>query len=251
MKRKTGDTVAIPGDYQYHAYYYGKTPQRFWHYNRLAEALKSLDLHDGDTVLDIGCGSGLMASFIAKNPTIQVLAVDANYHAIHFAEKMFQMPNLEFRYGMIDELRLPKESFHRINYLEVIEHIFERQGDYVFESFYKLLKPGGKLVISTPNKKSLWPLIEWVLDTFKITPVLSHEQHEFLYTDHLLCQKAAQVGFSCIDKKHLNTIAPWLALFNWQVALKVNEWEIAHIKKCGSILLYTFQKPLNIPSETI
>jgi 2-polyprenyl-3-methyl-5-hydroxy-6-metoxy-1,4-benzoquinol methylase len=242
MKRRTGDKIEINGDYQYNAYYKGKTPQRFWHYNKLTEALKSLDIHDNDYVLDMGCGSGLIASFIAKNENVKVLAVDANEKAISFAKSKFKMSNLEFRCVLLDELYLQEDSIDKIIFLEVIEHLSENQSDNIFNFFYQLLKTGGKLVISTPNRKSLWPFIERVLDFFRMVPKLAGEQHEYLYTDYLLIQKAVNSGFFCINKKHINTLAPWFAPLNWDLALKINDWEVENIKKHGSILLYTFQK---------
>ncbi len=242
MDRRVGDKIQIEGAYQYNAYYNGKKAQRFWHYAKLDEAIKSLEIKDGDRVLEVGCGSGLLSFFIAKNPKVTVTAIDANQSALDFATNQFKLPNLTYSKGLLDELNFKESSFDKIVFLEVIEHITEKQGEEIFKSFYKLLKPNGKLVISTPNKASLWPLIEWSLDFFKLVPNLADEQHEFLYSGKILQKKGEQAGFKCSNKKQINTFAPWLASISWKLALSVHAFEIKVFKKFGSLLVYTFTK---------
>ncbi len=242
MDRRTGDKIQIEGAYQYNAYYNGKKAQRFWHYAKLEEAIKSLDVKDGDTILEVGCGSGLLSFFLAKNPKVTVTAIDANQAALDFAKNQFQLPNLTYCKGLLDELKFNESSFDKIVFLEVIEHITEKQGEEIFKKFYNLLKPNGKLVISTPNKTSLWPLIEWSLDFFKLVPNLADEQHEFLYSGSVLQKKGENAGFKCTNKKQINTIAPWLATINWKLALGIHNFEVKSIKRFGSLLVYTFTK---------
>lgn len=242
MDRRTGDKIEISGDYQYNAFYTGKAPQRFWHYTKITEAIKSLQLKKGDNVLDVGCGSGLVSYFIAKDNEVNVTAIDANDSALGFANQKFVLPNLEFKKGLLDELNLQKGHYQKIVFLEVIEHISEKQGEEIFKSFYELLAPGGRLVISTPNRYSLWPLIEWSLDFFKVVPNLAEEQHEFLYTGKLLKQKGIDAGFILADKRSINTISPWAAMLNWKLALGIHKVEFMINRNFGSILLYTFEK---------
>jgi 2-polyprenyl-3-methyl-5-hydroxy-6-metoxy-1,4-benzoquinol methylase len=242
MDRRVGDKIQIEGAYQYNAYYHGKKAQRFWHFAKLEEAMKSLEIKPGDNVLEVGCGSGLLSYFIAKNSEVKVTAIDANQAALDFATQQFKLPNLTFTKGLLDELNLKEASYDKIVFLEVIEHITEKQGEEILKSFFKLLKPGGKLVISTPNKASLWPLIEWSLDFFKLVPNLADEQHEFLYKGSILEQKGKNAGFICSNKKQINTFAPWLATINWKLALSVHKFEVKCFKRFGSLLVYTFTK---------
>lgn len=242
MDRRTGDKIEIGGDYQYNAYYVGRAPQRFWHYAKIQEAIHSLQLKSGDNVLDVGCGSGLVSSFMADHEGVTVTAIDSNQSALDFARRKFQKHNLTYTMGLLDELALPPQSFDKIIFLEVIEHISEKQGAEVLKTFYKLLKPGGIVVVSTPNKNSLWPLLEWALDFFKVVPSLAEGQHEFLYTGKQLEEKGTQAGFTRIDKRTINTLAPWLALINWKLAVMVHRIEYRFFRRYGSILLYTFYK---------
>jgi len=82
---------------------------------------------------------------------------------------------------LVDELTSLNLTVDKIYCLEVIEHIYKDQARTMFESFYYLLKPGGKIFITTPNYRSLWPVIEWLIDRFKFAPKMHNEQHVELY----------------------------------------------------------------------
>lgn len=244
MTKRTGDKIVIGGSYQYNAYYNGKPPQRFWHYAKLKEAEKALEIKEGDRILDVGCGSGLLAHFLAKNTGTHVIAVDANPKAIEFARNKYSESNLEFKLGLLDELQLPENFFNKIVFLEVIEHISLEQGKKILQTFNNLLKPGGRIVISTPNRESLWPFIEWGLDHLKLVPNLGEGQHEHLYSGKELEQIGQQAGLILRKTSTINTLAPWVAMFNWKLALRIHKLEMKYIKRLGSILLYTFVKSM-------
>ena len=243
MTRRTGDKVEINGDYQYNAYYTGKAAQRFWHYAKLKEAEDALEIKSGDNILDVGCGSGLFSHFLAEHEGTHVTAIDANHKAIEFAKNKYSNSNIEFKLGLLDELNLKKTSYDKIAFLEVKEHISIEQGSQIMKEFSELLKPGGMVVISTPNRQSLWPLIEWALDFFKLVPNLTEEQHEYLYAGNELKHIGEKAGLTLHKKHTINAIAPWLAMFSWSLALRMHRIEMKYFKKRGSILLYTFVKP--------
>ena len=239
---RTGDKIFIEGAYQFNAYYTGKPIQRFWHYTKLQEAQREIAAEKTDQILDAGCGSGLLTYFLAKDSQAEVLGVDANPAAIDFCQSRFQLPNLHYSQALIDNLPFTNNSFDKIVFLEVLEHLSREQGRTVLKRFYDLLKPGGILVVSTPNRKSLWPLIEYLLDTFRLVPTLAGEQHEYLYTGRELRRTAEAAGFSAISRKTVNFVSPWLAPISWKLALKVHALELKSNCRIGSLLLYTFKK---------
>lgn len=242
MNKRKGDTIAIRGDYQYNAYHTGNPVQRFWHYAKLQEALRRLTPQQNDRILDAGCGSGMLSHFLAKDNKAQVWGADANPDAIAFCKSRFRLPNLQFVQSLIDELPFQENFFNKIAFLEVIEHITPEQGLEVLKSFYRLLAPGGTLVISTPNKRSLWPLIEFTLDSLHLVPTLDGEQHEFLYSGPRLISLTRQAGFEAISRTTINFLAPWLAPVSWKLAAKCHSLEIKCQSPLGSLLVYTFRK---------
>lgn len=245
MNRRTGDRIAIPGDYQYEAFHTGSTFQRFWHRFKLAAAIQNLRLRPENNVLDAGCGSGMLAALIAaENPSIRLTGLDANPAAIAFCrEKWQRLPNVRFVQGQIDDLQqFPDAAFDRISFLEVIEHLAASQADRVLGDFYRILEPGGLLVVSTPNRNSAWPLLELIMDTFRLAPHLGGDQHEKLYSGSELFELGRKNGFTPVGRQRINFFAPWIAPLSSKLAQKTNDWETKQRWLPGPLLVYTFRK---------
>ena len=244
--RRTGDHVEIAGDYQHRALHQGPAPQRFWHWAKIEEAIASLELAPGDRVLDVGCGSGVASARAAEITGVDVLGVDGNPAAIEFARRTFARSNLQFRLGLVDELDLPAASFDKVIFLEVIEHLTRRQGAEVLAAFRRLLRPGGRAVLSTPNRRSLWPLIEWLLDRLRLVPNLGEEQHEHLYTVPELREIAEEAGLRVVEVKMVDTLAPWLAWLSEALARRVHAFEVRWLRAGGSLIVMTLE-PAGVP----
>jgi dolichyl-phosphate beta-glucosyltransferase len=245
MHFRRGDKVAINGDYQYNAYYYGSLPQQYWNRFKFLAAIENLNIDEAKQILDVGCGSAMLCSIIAKkNPVIQVTGIDENAEAISFCKtKWKDFANLRFVQSRVDDLAVFKDgSVDRIAFLEVIEHITKIQSNYVLGEFSRILRKSGILVISTPNRKSLWPIIEHVLDLLKLTPRLKGEQHEVLYSGKELAKIAKDQGFILKRKQTINFMAPWVAFISKKWAGKIHAWESKRGWLPGSLLLYTFIK---------
>ncbi len=100
----------------------------------------------GKTVLDVGCGTGLMASLIGKAGAKKVLGLDFSPEAILKAKEAYSLPNLEFQ---AENFEKHKDTYYIIVSLGTLEHM-----DNPFEALQrmkKLLKPKGKIILTCPN----------------------------------------------------------------------------------------------------
>ena len=243
--RRMGDKVSIGGNYQYNAYFHGTAAQRYWHRFKIDAAIDALNIKNGQQILDAGCGSGILTAFVAKqNETVNIIGVDGNEGAIRFCTEQWKdIKNVHFVKTQIDELlQFGDASINSIAFLEVIEHITEKQANDVLLQFFRILKDEGTLVVSTPNRKSLWPLQEWLLDRLRLIPRLKGDQHEKLYSGKELEKIAAANGLTTVQKHRINFIAPWIAIFSEKLAIKVFDWEMKKNWVPGSLLLYKFRK---------
>jgi 2-polyprenyl-3-methyl-5-hydroxy-6-metoxy-1,4-benzoquinol methylase len=241
-ERRLGDAIQIPGNYQFQAAFEGSAPQRFWHQTRFEVCLDMLDVGPSMHVLDAGCGSGVFADMVAAVPGTEVTAVDGNRDAISFARQQFGRSNLEFRNGLVDELAFESASFDRVSCLEVIEHIHPEQGRAVLRTFHRLLSPGGRLLISTPNMRSYWPALEWGLDLLHLVPTMEGEQHVAGYHPRSLQALGEEAGFRLVSTRTLFVVSPWVALATWRLAKALHRLEAASPVHMGTLLVQSFER---------
>jgi SAM-dependent methyltransferase len=122
------------------------------HRSRISNILKTIGQIQGLRCLDIGCGGGYFTNELNKAGA-NVIGIDYSKHAIEFAGKRF--PSLQFRemsaYGLAS---FSPKSFDLVTLIDVIEHLGDPRT--VISNVYTLLKPGGRLAISTDIASPAW-----------------------------------------------------------------------------------------------
>lgn len=240
--RRTGDTVTIEGGYQDNATYRAVAPQRFWHQTRFAHSMELLAPERGNRVLDVGCGSGVFANLVAERGGIEVTGVDANEAAIEFCKKRYSNPGLRFTRSALDEIDFGARRFDRISFLEVVEHIYGHQAERALELFRGLLVPGGRLVVSTPNARSPWPLVEKVMDVLRLAPRMAGEQHVAGYAPSSLRRLCEGRGFRQLESRTVLLLSPWVAGVSWRLASAIERMERHIAVPVGCLLIASFER---------
>jgi 2-polyprenyl-3-methyl-5-hydroxy-6-metoxy-1,4-benzoquinol methylase len=223
-RRRTGDEVEIPGDYQYRALHEGNAVQRFWHQTKQVTIARYLPPLPDHLVLDVGCGSGVIADFLA-NSGASVIGIDGSEAAITFARQTFNRPNLRFEQGLVDRTFTIPRPANAIYCLEVIEHIYPDQAADMLRVFRGHLAPGGRVYLTTPNAHSFWPVLEKLLDASGKAPAMGDAQHVAAYSRRRLAQLCAETGFVVERLVTTSLFAPWLAPLSWTLARGVNAVE--------------------------
>lgn len=109
--------------------------------------------YDSLDILEIGCGYGFLTNAL-KRLGHRVKGIDVSCRAIEYARKMYGEHFEQKEITTIDGL------FDLIIAIEVIEHI--RDPYECIKKCAKLLKQGGKLIITTPNKDYYKKSAVWV-----------------------------------------------------------------------------------------
>jgi 2-polyprenyl-3-methyl-5-hydroxy-6-metoxy-1,4-benzoquinol methylase len=175
------DYSGIPVGYYDEVFYSGSSVRRCWHICKFDRVLDCLPQGPGLSLLDIGCFCGTFLSLADEKRFSRQLGVDILKEQVEFAQHKYGTSYRRFRHvANMGELAGIGEQFDCITLIEVIEHLSEAQIREVFDTAKQLLKPSGKLVFSTPNYASTWPLLELVLN--RVSEVSYEEQHVTKFT---------------------------------------------------------------------
>ncbi len=111
----------------------------------------SFNPYSGLSILDIGCGGGLVCEPMARLGA-NVTGIDADQNAIHTARDHAKDSRLTIDYqcASTDDLTQRKKTYDVVLALEIIEHVTDPQK--FVSDIAKLCKPGGIIIFSTINR---------------------------------------------------------------------------------------------------
>lgn len=116
------------------------------HQRLLKAYIEAIPYINGD-LLELGCGEGRGIDLIVPRSS-SFLGLDKIEAVINNLQSKY--PEYQFESSVFPPVKLPDQSFDTIVSFQVIEHI---KNDHLFlKEIYRLLKKGGKAIISTPNR---------------------------------------------------------------------------------------------------
>lgn len=119
-------------------------------------AVRSAELRGDERVLDYGCGRGELVYTCAKMGC-SVSGIDVSEDAIQMTrETIARLPGpvkntIDLYAASVEDIRLSESAYDVIFMIDVLEHLYAPELDILIPEFYKALKPGGRLIIQTPN----------------------------------------------------------------------------------------------------
>jgi len=134
---------------------YHRAPDPDWNYYptylaKLTAVRKWLDaLPAGTRVLDAGCGEGVLVDEYAAR--LSIVGVDACYSSDRV------------QHGLLTALPFDNGSFDRGLCLDVLEHLPFVEQPLALAELFRVLTPGGELLVSVPNLAHLQSRIQFLL----------------------------------------------------------------------------------------
>jgi len=111
-------------------------------------------VRQGDRVLDAACGLGYGSYALAElSKASEITGIDGSDYGVDYARENFcpLSPKLDFFGGYLPEClaKYPDGHFDVIVSFETLEHV--EHPEALLTEFYRLLSPGGRIVVSVPN----------------------------------------------------------------------------------------------------
>ncbi|MEO8002695.1 MAG: bifunctional 2-polyprenyl-6-hydroxyphenol methylase/3-demethylubiquinol 3-O-methyltransferase UbiG [Arenimonas sp.] len=166
---------------------------------RLNYVTKQLPLR-GRRVLDVGCGGGLLSEAMAREGA-EVIALDLAAELIEIAKLHLYESNVKVDYRLQSVESLAEEmtgQFDAVTCMEMLEHVPDPSS--ILRACEKLLKPGGKLFVSTLNRTPAAFAIAIVGAEYlaNLLPKGTHEYQKFIKPSELASWCRAE-GFNVQD----------------------------------------------------
>lgn len=138
------------------------------------------------SVLDIGCGGGILSESLAKAGAY-VTGIDANESLISVAKAHAKQSSLDIHYqtGTIHDLIKKSKLFDAITCLELLEHVPDPA--QIIKDCSALLKPKGMVFFSTLNRNPKAYLKAIILGEYilKLLPKGTHSYQSFIKPSEL------------------------------------------------------------------
>lgn len=202
--------------------YSSRNPTRQWLHNSRREwisaAIRKYCPRDGRG-LEIGPGSGIYIP-VLKSACQEVYVSDCERAYLESIEKRYGAdPRLHIVVDDITRSQLPDNHFDLILCTEVVEHIADSRP--AFQHIARILKPGGILVLSTPQRYSLLemtarlalsPWLIWLTRSIYREPVLEMG-HINLMTAGTVQSQVSAANLQVIDEYRAGLYLPGVAEF--------------------------------------
>jgi len=127
-------------------------PRRFWHAHKNKEVVKRVE---GENILDVGCGSGTIVKMLLTKGK-KVTGVDVGKKFVDYCQSTYK--SAIFCEADAQCLPFPSKCFDTLVCSEVMEHL--ENPEKALKEFHRVLRPKGKLIVTTPNISLVWAFVE-------------------------------------------------------------------------------------------
>jgi ubiquinone/menaquinone biosynthesis C-methylase UbiE len=212
--------------------------QSKWHqlkFDRIRQELGHPEKH-----LDIACGPGTFIGSLSEN--ISSVGVDIAAPQIDYAIKSYGKSNSEFLHISPGTMPFEVGSFDAVTSIELIEHLEQEAVAALLTEARRVMTPGGRAIVSTPDYGGVWPAVEWLLN--RVGDVSYEDQHINKFNKQRLRNTLETAGFKNIDVRSYLFAAPFAAALGWRFSDFVEKLEPRFVvDHMGLLLIATAEAP--------
>lgn len=185
---------------------------------------QSVDAH----IADVACGDGSLLHFLKEQGYRRICGVDISPEQVKLAQQV--TPDV-VESDAIAFLEANPGRFDVITGIEMVEHFHKPEVLHFLDACYAALKPGGRLILETPNADSPWGTMHRYTDF----------THEVGFSPGSLSHLLRLVGFGGIEARETgpvplgNSFASTVRYLLWQVIRSgLKAWNLVEMGHAGS-----------------
>lgn len=156
LLRFTGGDILIRMLWWIYGFVYDGLNYFFPYRNLLALTFEALKLNDGQTVLDLGCGTGNLSDLILRHNAVNLTGVDGSSSMLRRAKRKLKSKSLQSGAELIEAdiitylHSVKPATFDRIAMVNVVYAVVDRT--ILWEECLRVLKPGGLIIATTSDR---------------------------------------------------------------------------------------------------
>lgn len=214
-----------------------KNPQLAWHHKTFSKISNLIE--EKNILLDFACGPG---TFVGQylDQQIQPICIDISENQITYAKKHYKGKG---KFLVLDEFDFEDnfERFDVITCLGLFEFISEQDGIELLNKFYKILKPNGKVYLTTPNFKISMKILEYLLNKFGSLDY--SKEYQSRYTKITFDKLVKKSKFSILMYGKYMTPLIFTSIFGNTIGIQLNNFlEKITKNKYGFLMFYGLKK---------
>lgn len=178
----------------------------------IASYLRDREIDRAPRLLDLGCGDGnnlvWLSRFADRN-------YGSDYNLVRLVRAKAQNPNATIFAADILDCLAEDNAFDIVFFNHVIEHITDDAR--ALATIFRILKPGGLMVLGTPNEGAWW----WQWAYRRDPESLKNSDHVHFYTAETIGEKVSRSGLALLETHHLGWGPP-----DWKLDGKIRRYKL-------------------------
>jgi ubiquinone/menaquinone biosynthesis C-methylase UbiE len=162
-------------------------------------------INDGK-YLEVGCGTGTLLNLLKEhNEKLDIIGIDISEWILNIAKQKY--PDISVQLASVTDLPFENEKFDCIIVNGVIEYVQDTEKQ--FEELYRVLKPGGYLIIVTMGWNIFKFILELILGSLHLmtdSPINPVEKRVRFYTKKSLTNILNNYKFKIVEFEKLNLL---------------------------------------------